>query len=134
MKPLRVLFKLGLALGLAVMMAEVERTPQVPTTAGVEPTVISGMSAADTQIIPNPNGDVVLRVINGSAEACKCTIKVPGLVGGNEVKAKEVSTAAGKTKIIGPFDPKVYNNTKRQLEVTFDKVTTITLEVTRVDY
>jgi hypothetical protein len=58
------LLKIGFALGLAVMMAEVERAKQEASVAGVVPTVIEGMSAADTQIIPN-DGRTVLRVNNG---------------------------------------------------------------------
>jgi hypothetical protein len=112
-------------------MAEVTREPQTPTAAGVEPTVISAMSTADTQVIPNANGDVVLRVINGSAEATTVTIVTPGTEDGNAVADKEVIVAAGKTKLIGPFNPSVYN-TERNLQVKFSKTTSITMEITRL--
>ncbi len=126
------LFVLGFAFGAAVMMAEVERVPDSLTASGAEPTVISGMSAADIQLIPNKNGNVQLRVINGSAEATKVTIVTPGEQGGNPVADKEVEVAAGKTKVIGPFDPNVYNNVKGFLEVKFSKVATITMEIQKV--
>lgn len=113
-------------------MAEVERKPQRTNHKGAAPTVVSGMSAADTQLIPNPNGDVILRIINGSAEACKATIVTPGEVGGNAISDQEVEVGAGASKIAGPFDPEVYNNAHGQLEVKFNKVATITMEVTRV--
>src|SRR6478735_4780879 len=100
-------------------MAEVERAPQKPTTAGVEPAPFEGLSAPDTQLIPNKNGDVILRVKNESGEATKVTIVTPGEVGGNAVADKEVEVAAGKTKLIGPFDPASYNNKKGNLEVKF---------------
>lgn len=128
------LFAIGLALGAAVMMAEVERAAQKPNAEGVEPTVIKEMSAADTQLISNKNGDTVLRVINGSAEACVCTIVTPNTAGGNPIEDRKVTVAAGKTKIIGPFDKATYNNAKGFLEVKFDKVTTITMEVTQVAF
>lgn len=128
---MKLLRKIGLAFGAAVlfMMAEVEREPFTPKSAGVEPTVIEGMSAADTQLISNKNGNVTLRVINGSAEATNVTIVTPGEPGGNPIADRVVEVAAGKTKVIGPFDPNVYNNSKGQLEVKFSKVVTIKLEV-----
>jgi hypothetical protein len=113
-------------------MAEVERTPQAPTAAGVLPTVISGMSSADTQLIPNKNGDVLLRVINGGAEATTVTIVTPGDVDGNAVADKDITVANGATKLIGPFSPDTYNDKKGRLQVKLSKVTSVTMEVTRV--
>jgi hypothetical protein len=113
-------------------MAEVERKPQRTNHKGAVPTVVSGMSSADTQLIPNKGGDVILRVINGAAEATKVTVVTPGEVGGNLVADLEVEVAATTTKLIGPFDPAVYNNASGFLEVKLSKVTTVTLEATRV--
>jgi hypothetical protein len=113
-------------------MAEVERAAQKPTAVGAVPTVISGMSSSDTQLISNKNGDTILRVINGAAEATKVTIVTPGEVGGNPIADKEVEVAATTTKIIGPFDPSIYNDVHGKLNVKFSKVTTVTLEVTQV--
>lgn len=113
-------------------MAEVERKPQRATHKGAAPTVISGMLAPDTQLIPNKQGDVILRVINGGSETTKVTVVTPGEVGGNAIADSEVEVAAGATKIIGPFDPAVYNNANGQLEVKLSKVTTVTMEATRV--
>lgn len=113
-------------------MAEVKRTPDVPTASGIEPTVIEGMNTADTQLIANKSGNVLLRVTNGSAEATEVTIVTPGTVNGNAIADKIVSVAAGKTKEIGPFSPTAYNNPKGNLEVKFSKTTSIKLEVTGV--
>jgi len=113
-------------------MAEVTRAPQVPTAAGSVPTVISGMSSADTQVIPNKNGDLILRVINGGSETTKVTIVTPNEVGGNPIADREVEVTAGATKIIGPFDKGTYNDLHGNLNVKFSKVTTVTLEITEV--
>ena len=135
---MKILLKLGAALGIAAamtMMAEVERALQKPTPQGVEPVVIAGMSAADTQLISCKQGqDILLRVINGSAEATNVTIVTPNTVGGNAVADLVVEVAAGKTKLIGPFDPAIYQNANGFLEVKFSKVTTITLEATLVSF
>lgn len=113
-------------------MAEVERAPQRTTADGVEPNVIEGLNSADTQVIPNKNGDVILRVINGGAEATNVTVVTPGEVGGNAIADKVVAVAAGKTRLIGPFDPAVYNDGKGNLAVQLSKVTSVKLEVTKV--
>jgi aconitase B len=113
-------------------MAEVARDVQRPGAGGAEPVQIEGLLAPDTQLIPNKNGDVVLRVINGGAEATNVTIATPGEVGGNAVADRVVAVAAGKTKLIGPFDPETYNDKHGNLVVTFSKVTTVKLEATKV--
>lgn len=134
----KILLKIGAALGLAVavtMMAEVERALQKPTAQGAEPVVIKEMNAADTQLIPIKQGqDVILRVINGAAEATNVTIVTPNTVGGNAVADLVVEVPANKTKIIGPFDPSIYANANGFLEVKFSKVATVTLEATLVSF
>jgi hypothetical protein len=126
----RRLLKLGMALGLAVMMAEVPQAVQKVSAAGAEPTVISGLSAADTQLIPN-DGHTVLRVINGGAEPTEVTITTPGTeTGGVGIEDRKVTVANTKTKIIGPFPRSLYGNT---LEVKLTKVTSVTLEIVSVE-
>jgi hypothetical protein len=129
------LFQLGLALGIAaaaLMMAEVERAVQAGAVAGVVPTVIEGMSAADTQLIPN-DGRTVLRVNNGGAEPTEVTIVTPGEAPGSlAVEDRKVTVANGVTKVIGPFDRGTYNNSKGQLEVKFSKVASVKLEILSV--
>jgi hypothetical protein len=127
MKSLR---KLAWALGAAIvfMMAEVERAAQKPTAAGVVPAVIEGMNAADTQLIPNKNGTVTLRITNG-AEENTVTIVTPNEAGGNPIEDKKVVLAAAAVKIIGPFDPGTYNNSKGQLEVKMTKVAGVKMEI-----
>lgn len=113
-------------------MAEVERAVQRPGAGGAEPTVIEGLSGADTQLIPNKNGDVLIRVTNGGAEATNVTIATPGEVDGNAVADKVVAVANGKTKVLGPYDPKTYNDKKGRLALTFSKVASVKLEIVGV--
>jgi hypothetical protein len=113
-------------------MAEVVRVPQRVTPKGVIPTVISGMNSADTQVIANKNGDVILRIINGGTEPTNVTVATPGEVDGNAIADLVVSVVNATTKEIGPFDPATYNDKHGNLAVTLSKVTTVTMEVTRV--
>lgn len=120
---------------LLLMMAEVERATQVATSAGAEPTVITGMSAADTQLIPNKNGNVQLRVINGVTADTIMTVVTPNAdAGGNPIEDRKVEIKKEKTKVIGPFDPNVYNNKNGMLEVKFSAVTNVTLEIQQVGF
>jgi hypothetical protein len=133
---MKTLLKIGLALGVAVaatMMAEIERAPQKPIAQGVKATVIEGMSAADTQIIPNPNANVMLRITAG-AEAIKVTVVTPNAPGGNAIADLENEIGIGETEVMGPFDPTVYNNSKNQLEVKFNKVAGVKMEVYQVSF
>lgn len=131
------LVQLGLALGAAVMfmMAEIERNPQQTVAAGSVPTVLEGLNAADTQLINgNQNGNIILRVTNGGAEATKVTVVTPGTVGGNPVGDLENEIANGATEVMGPFDPNVYNNSKGQLEVKLTKTTSVKIEIFKVSF
>lgn len=126
-------FGLALGVALALSMAEIERATTKYTAQGAEPTVIEGLSAADTQLIPNKNGNVVIRVVNG-AEAIVATVVTPGVVGGNPVADLSNNIGANKVEIMGPFDPNVYNNSKGQLELKFDKVVGVKLEIIEVGF
>lgn len=123
--------RIGLAFGLAVMfmMAEVERATFKPVAAGTVPTVLEGLSAADTQLIPNKLGNVTIRINNGGAEATKATVVTPNAVGGNLIADLENEVAPGATEIMGPFDPSIYNNSKGFLELKLTKVASVKLEI-----
>lgn len=134
---MKTLIKIGMALGIAAavtMMAEVEKAPQVVTTAGAEPTIITGLSAADEYLIPNKNGNVQLRVINGVTADTTVTIVTPGEVGGNPVADKAVEVKKEKTKVIGPFDPTAYNDSKGFLRIKFSAITNVSLEIQQVGF
>ncbi len=114
-------------------MAEKERTPDKPGAAGKEPTVVEGMNVEDVQLIPNKNGTVSLRVTAG-AEEIEVTVVTPGETGGLKLEDRVVKVPKEKTKIIGPLDPKVYNNSKGFVEVKFNKVTGVKMEITDVSF
>lgn len=129
------LLKIGLALGVAaaaVMMAEVERAATKYTAQGAEPTIIEGMAAGDTQLIPNKNGNIILRV-TGPAEAIEVTVVTPNVVGGNVIEDLKNPIGSSKVEIMGPFDPNVYNNSKGQIEVKFNKAG-VKLEIIEVAF
>lgn len=107
-------------------MAEVPVSVQRPTAAGLKPTNTGSLSTSNTYLVPN-DGKTVLRVNNKSGEATKVTIKTPNTVGGNAIADKEVEVIAGEERIIGPFERDTYNNVDGNLEVTFSKITEVTV-------
>lgn len=123
---MKTLLKLGMALGLAIMMAEVEVTPKVATDEGVEPEDKGSLSASDTYLIPN-NGRLRIRVNNAGAEATTVKIVTPGKQGGLDIAEREVVVGAGKQKVIGPFQKSLYNNEKEQIVLTLTKVASVTI-------
>jgi len=129
----KLLGSLALALGASVafMMAEIERVPDQPGPGGKEPTVVEGLSAADTQLIPNKNGRTVIRILNG-AEAIVATVVTPGTVGGLAIADQVNNIGANKIEYMGPFDPNIYNNAGGFLQLKFDKVVGVKLEITEV--
>lgn len=126
------LMKVGFALGLAVMMAEVERATTKYGAKGAEPVVIEGLLAADTQLIPNPNGNVILRIL-APAEEIEVTVVTPNEVGGNPIADLVNKIASGKVEIMGPFDPSVYNDAKGKLNVKVNKAG-VKIEIIEVAY
>jgi hypothetical protein len=128
----KTLLKLGFALGLAVMMAEVERLPTKYNAKGAEPVVIEGLLAADTQLIPNKNGNVILRII-APAEEIEVTAVTPNEVGGNPIADLTNKIASGKVEIMGPFDPSVYNDAKGNLNIKVNKAG-VKIEIIEVAY
>lgn len=133
MKNLLKLFGLALGVAVAMSMAEPERVPDKATSAGKEPTVIEPL-VADTQIIPNKNGKVQLRITNANEADTIVTVVTPNEAGGNPIEDKKVEVKKTKTKIIGPFDPAVYNNAKGNLEVKFSSVLGVKLEINETDF
>lgn len=113
-------FGLAIGIALALSMAEVERATTKYTAKGAEPVVIEGLVAGDSQLIPNKNGNVIIRVI-APAEAIEVTVVTPGEPGGNPVEDLKNPIGSGKVEIMGPFDPTVYNNAKGQIEVKVNK-------------
>lgn len=125
-------FLWALGIALAMSMAEVERARTKTKAAGIEPVVIEGLLAADTQLIPNKDGRTLIRVI-APAEEIEVTVVTPGSVGENPVADLVNKVGSGKVEVMGPFDPNVYNNANGFLEVKVNKAG-VKIEVFNVDY
>lgn len=123
---MRTLLKIAMALGAAVMMAEVEKSVQKPTDAGAVVSLNSGLSTSDEYLFDN-DGKTLFVVDNGGAEATDVTIVTPEESGGLAVEDRKVTVAAGTKKVIGPFKKSRYNNKKGKIKIKLSKVTTVTV-------
>lgn len=88
-------------------MARAALTLQNLSAGGLAPSFTAAI--ADGHAINNQYGNVVLWVKNGSGASINITIVTPGTVDGNAIADKVVAVPAGADRIIGPFDPRYYN-------------------------
>lgn len=113
-------------------MARTALTVQEIVTAGITPSL--GAANVDGHSIPG-TGDVVVHVKNGSASPVSVTIPTPGVAGKSaEPIADRVVSVPATTgdKIIGPFDPAVFQQPDGTVYIDLSAVATVTITAYRV--
>lgn len=93
-------------------MARTELTSQKITTAGIAPSPVVG--TADGHWFSNPassarSGTRFVRVENTGAVSRDITFQTGNVVEGHEIEETTLSIPAGVVRLIGPFNPRVYN-------------------------
>ena len=91
----------------------------------VKPSTLAGVLEAHTSLgasdtvmsFPN-NGNTVLQVKNGSASPITVTPTVVATVQGMAITPTAVSIAAGAVKMLGPFDPTIFNDANGLVNAT----------------
>jgi len=109
-------------------MAYTAITVQVPTIAGTEPTYTAATLTDGDDFLNS--GKEFIHVVNGGGSPCVVTVPTPATVKGLAVEDKTVSVPAGEERMIGRFDPGLYNQSGR-CRVEYDQVTTVTVAVFR---
>lgn len=101
------------------------------TSSGLTPSYAAG-SATETYLIPN-DGATFLHIKKTGAGDCTVTVATPNAVDTLAV-ADYTATVVATTgdKMIGPFQPSIYNNGAGQISVTFSEVTGLTFAVIRL--
>lgn len=108
-------------------MAEVEKAVQSTSDAGVVPTKNGSLSTSDEYLFLN-DGNTILIVENGGAEATDVTITTPGTEGGLAIEDRKVTVANATEKVIGPFSKRRYNDDAEKIHVKLSKVTSVTVQ------
>jgi hypothetical protein len=82
------------------------------------------------------SGKEFVHVINGGGSPCLVTIPTPATISGLDIEDKVVTVPAGEDRMIGTFEPGLYNQPAGgtdagELYVEYDQVTTVTVAVIR---
>lgn len=122
-------FVLALLLMLAGMAYAVTLTPQEITTSGIIITPVATIGTANE--FAN-SGHEFLYITNGSGDTIYYTITVPAMVGGYNLEDISGTVAAGKTKLVGPFNPTYVNAADGNVDIAFNSTTTVTVAVLKL--
>lgn len=107
--------------------------PVAPAVTGVNPSGVAAESGGDA--IPNPRGNVLIRVNNGGGGSINVTLAVgpnptrpadgtfPAMTLTNQV----IAVPAGQSRIIGPVPP-AFNDGTGKVQVSYSSVTSVTVE------
>ncbi len=108
-------------------MAEVRINVQQSTMNSITPAYGGGILVPNTYLVRN-NGRVFLHVKKSGAGACNVVVDTPGKVGGLDIAQLTVAVEATVgDRMIGPFDPALFNDSNQDLKVTFSEVTGLTV-------
>lgn len=111
-------------------MAKVAWNVEKVKPGGVKPTDNVPGSAADEFQFKN-DGRTIIEVTNGSAEDMEVTVVTPGTQGGLAVEDRKIAVTKAERRIVGPFDPAVYNDSKSLCTLKFSKVASVKVAVIR---
>lgn len=88
------------------------------------------ISTTDRFLFPNSGREYVL--IKKGTGTVDVTIDVPVTVDGLAVADRTVAVAANESRLLGPFDPSVYNNGDGKVALSFSAAGAISVAVLRV--
>lgn len=110
-------------------MAVTTITPQTASVSGITPADAAANS--DGSKFPN-DGQTFLLITNGGGSSITVTVAATITIDGLTVSNLVVTVGAGAKKLIGPFDPGVFNDSAGNVSVTFSAVTSVTVTVVSV--
>lgn len=108
-------------------------TPTTSAAAGVVYNAAAAVDAGSGNRFTNPTGRAIMEVINGAASTIVVTIVTQGTYAVGSVTYPiadlAVNVVNGTSKIFGPFDKALFNDTNGDVQVTYSSGTTITARV-----
>lgn len=99
-------------------------TKQQIAKTGLNPALVAADVAGDD--IPN-TGREYLHVKNDDASSTTVTVDAKQTCSGGELHDLVVAVPAGEERLIGPFDPAIYNAADGNVEVSYSSVTSLTV-------
>lgn len=113
-------------------------TRQKIVIGGLAHTTASAASGGD--VVDNSDGKTFLLVTNGSGASINVTVTAQDTSldtathGTVTISDNVVAVAAGVTKLIGPFKKLAWNNSSKQLAISYSAVTTVTVAALYIEY
>jgi len=108
-------------------MAEI--TVQEIAITGLEETFVSAAGGGDTF---KNDGRTFFHAKNGSGADQTLTFTTPGKIHGVAIADPTVVVTAGEERLIGPFDPSIFNNASGLVAVSYSAVTSLTVSAVRL--
>ncbi|MFN0133414.1 MAG: hypothetical protein ACKVW3_12915 [Phycisphaerales bacterium] len=107
-------------------------TPVTPSIAGVNPGPVAAAGGGDA--VPNPRGNVLIRVDNAAGLSMNVTINPgptttrpgDGTFPNMTLLAQVVAVPAGQTRVIGPIPP-AFNDANGKVQVSYSTATSVTI-------
>ena len=107
-------------------MATLTIVTPVATTAGAgAPAVLTPESCAVGGDQFLNDGRIILYFKNTNAAARTITIVSSGTIGGLAIADVAVAVAQDEVRIVGPFDPRIYNDASGYVQLTYTAVATL---------
>jgi hypothetical protein len=99
-----------------------------------------GAAAGGGDVVDNSDGKTFLHVKNGSGGSITVTVTAQetslatGTHGTLAVSNVAIAIAAGQERMIGPFPKQAYNNSSKQLAISYSGVTSLTIAALYIEY
>jgi len=104
-------------------------TVQAVALTGIVPTY--GAAAGGGDEFAN-DGRTFLHVKNGGGSPINVTFATPKKVKGVDIENPVVAVSNGSEKMIGPFDPEIFNAADGNVDVAYSGVTTVTVAAVKL--
>jgi hypothetical protein len=112
-------------------MADV--APTTSATAGATLT-FAAASAGGDKLTPNTGREVlIVRNSGGSSRTVNLQWGVGGVVDGVAPAARQITVAAGATRVIGPFNPVYYEDADGKVAFTYSSEADLTIAAVKID-
>lgn len=106
-----------------------ELTVQEIVIAGLKETFVSAAGGGDTF---KNDGRTFFHAKNGSGGDITLTFTTPGKIHGVAIADPTVVVTAGEERLVGPFDPSIFNNSSGLVAAGYSGVSSLTVSAVRL--
>ena len=104
-------------------------TVQNSAVSGLEATKNAADAAGDKF---SNDGNIIAIIENGDASDHTATFQTARSIGGLAIADPAITVTAGEERIVGPFDPALFNDSDGYVNISYDAVTSVTIQLIRV--